>query len=165
MLPRLSVPESLVRLSVPEPTAVCFMTTIESLPRLSVPSEGVTLSVPSLVRGRSGDFTREMDDLEMGWALAISLEDIFFFTLTLLPFVERLKVDFAGALMSGGADFFLDSMLASLRASLVLSEAAEGCEADSTEFHLLEGGRGGKAAVKVVDCLLEPVAAASLKSK
>ena len=66
VLPRLSVAVSLVRLRVPKPPAVCFMATPESLARFTAPSRGAAISVLSLLRGRSGDLTREMDDLEMG---------------------------------------------------------------------------------------------------
>ena len=154
-LVRLRLPVSLVRLRVPEPPATCFIITAESLVRFPVPpSRGVAFIVLSLVSGRSGDLTREMDNLEMGWALGRSLDDNFFFVLALaatedLPFVDLFRVDFAGDLTSNSDTFFLDSTLASLRASLVLSEeaAAACCEAVTAEFHFLEGGRGGRADV------------------
>lgn len=97
VLPRLSVPVSLLRFKVPDPPAVCFIVTAaESLVCFIVPSEVLT---PSVVSGKSGDFTRDMDDLGIGWAPARSFEDNFFFTLALaatedLPLDDLVSVDF-----------------------------------------------------------------------
>ena len=160
VLPLLRVLVSLLRLRVPAPPTTCFTTT-GSMLCFGVLSLGAL--APSLVMGRSGDFTREIDDLGIGCELPKSLAESFFFMLLLattedLPLVDWRRVDFRGDLTSA---FLLTSP--SLCANLAPS--AVDLEDVSADVHRLEGGRGGNAAVKV-DCFSAFVGpTAAVKSK